>query len=37
MQHSFNPFIVHESMNDNNQDPDLKYSHESISSSLDTD
>ena len=26
---SFNPFIVHKSMNDNNQDPDLNFFHES--------
>ena len=34
---SFNPFIVHDNMNDNNQDPDLTFFHESVSSSLDTD
>ena len=34
---SFNPFIVYENMNDNNQDPDLNFFHESVSSSLDTD
>ena len=34
---SFNPFIVNENMNDNNQDPDLNFFHESVSSSLDTD
>ena len=34
---SFNLFIVNENMNDNNQDPDLNFFHESVSSSLDTD
>ena len=34
---SFNPFIVHDNMNDNNQDPELNFFHESVSSSLDTD
>ena len=33
----FNPVIVHDNMNDNNQDPDLNFFHESVSSSLDTD
>ena len=28
---SFNPFIVHDNMNDNNQDPDLNFFHESVS------
>ena len=34
---SFNPFIVNENMNDNNQDPNLNFFHESISSSFDAD
>ena len=34
---SFDPFIVHENMNDNNQDPDQNFFHKSVSSSLDTD
>ena len=34
---SLNQFIVNENMNDNNQDPDLNFFHESFSSSLDTD
>ena len=34
---SFNPFIVNENMNKNNQDPDLNFFHESVSSFLDTD
>ena len=33
----FNPFIVHENMNDNIQDPDLNFFHESVPSSLDTE
>ena len=34
---SFIPFIVNGNMNDSNQDLDLNFLHESISSSLDTD
>ena len=34
---SFNLFIINENMNDNNQDPDLNFFHESVFSSLDTD
>ena len=34
---SFNQLIVHENMNDNNQDPELNSFHENVSSSLDTD
>ena len=34
---SFNLYVVNENMNDNNQDPDLIFLHESVSSSLDTD
>ena len=34
---SFNPFIVNENMNDNNQDPGLNFLHEIISTFLDTD
>ena len=34
---SFNPFIVHENMNDNNQDLDLNFFHKCVSSCLDTD
>ena len=34
---SFNPFIVHEYMNNNDQDPDLNFFHERASSPLDTD
>ena len=34
---SFNPFIVNENMNKNNQEPDLNFFHESVSSFLDTD
>ena len=34
---SFNPFIVHDNMNENNQDLDLNFFHESVSSPLDTD
>ena len=33
----FNPFIVNENMNNNNQDHDLNFFRESASSSLDTD
>ena len=34
---SFNPFIVNENMNDNNQDLGLNFLHEIISTFLDTD
>ena len=34
---SFNPFIVNENMNDNNQDPGFNFLHEIISTFLDTD
>ena len=41
MQHSkrcfSNPFIVKEHQSDNNEDPDLNFFHDSVSSSLDTD
>ena len=33
----FNPFIVNENINNNNQDPVLNFFHKSVSSSLDTD
>ena len=34
---SFNPFIVNENMKNNNQNHDLNFFHESVSSSLETD
>ena len=37
LETSFNPFIVHENMNENNQDLDQNFFHKSVSCSLDTD